>query len=147
MSVVYADSSALVKLYAEEAGSALLRRRERRGRFFVSSLARIEVPAALWGKVRARLMDAADARLLTNAFEVDWYGGPDTEPRFPLVAASSALVADAAALCEAHRLPAIDAVQLASALSISGDEPVELACFDRDLARAAQAEGLALVGG
>lgn len=146
MSLVFADSSALVKLYVEEAGSAAIRRSERRARFFVSSLARVEVPAALWDKARARLMDTTDARLLTNAFEVDWYGGADTEPRFPLVAASSAVVAEAARLCAVHNLRAFDAVQLASALSLLGDEPVGLACFDRRLAVAAQAESLAVIG-
>ena len=142
MTVVFADSSALVKLYVDEPGSAAIRRRERRGRFFVSSVARVEVPSAFWRKARAGEMDATDARMLTNKFEVDWYGQPGTEARFPLVAASSALMADAARLCESHALKALDAIQLASALAIPADEPVGIACYDQRLARAAEAEGL-----
>lgn len=145
MTVVFADTSALVKLYADEPGSAGIRGRERRGRFFVSAVARVEVPSALWRKVRAREMDETDARILTSAFEVDWYGRLDAGPRFPLVALSSALMADAARLCEPHALTAFDAVQLASALATTGDQPVEFACFDGRLSTAAEAEGLALV--
>lgn len=143
MTVLFADSSAVVKLYVEEPGSTALRRRERHGPFVVSALARVEVPAALWRKVRTRDVDAADARLLTTAFEVDWHGTVDTEPRFPLVAASTAVMQDAAQLCEVHDLRAHDAVQLASALALAGPEPVEMVCFDRRLLAAAQAEGIA----
>lgn len=142
MTVLFADSSAIVKLYADEQGSTVLRRREDDGPFVVSALARVEVPAALWRKVRMRDLDASDARLLTTAFEVDWYGTADAEPRFPVVASSTALMQDAAQLCEVHDLRAHDAVQLASALALSGAEAVELVCFDRRLLAAGQAEGL-----
>lgn len=145
MTLVFADTSALVKLYVDEPGSAAVRRREQHGRFFVSAVARVEVPSAFWRKVRAREMDATDARILTTEFEVDWYGHRGTWSRFPLVAASSALMADAARLCESHALTAFDAVQLASALAITGDEPVGMACFDHRLGTAAEAEGLPLL--
>lgn len=143
MTVLFADSSAVVKLYVDERGSAAIRRRERGEPFVVSALARVEIPAALWRKVRTQDIDAADARLLTTAFEVDWYGTTAIAPRFPIVAASSALMADAARLCETHDLRAYDAVQLASALAVTSDEPVEIACFDKRLLVAAEAEGLA----
>jgi len=142
VTVLFADSSAIVKLYVDERGSTALRRREGDGPFVVSALARVEVPAALWRKVRMRDLDAADARLLTTAFEVDWYGTADAEPRFPVVAASTALMQAAAQLCEVHDLRAHDAVQLAAALALSGAEPVELVCVDLRLLAAAQAEGL-----
>jgi predicted nucleic acid-binding protein len=147
VTVLFADSSALVKLYVDERGSTAIRRCERSGPFVVSALARVEVPAALWRKVRMRELDAADARLLTTAFEVDWYGTAAAEPRFPVVAASTALMQDAAQLCEVHDLRAHDAVQLASALALAGDEPVEIACFDTRLLAAAQAEGLSAAPG
>jgi len=142
VTVLFADSSALVKLYVDERGSTAVRRREGRGPFVVSALARVEVPAALWRKTRTGELDPSDARLLSTAFEVDWYGTPDAEPRFPVVAASAALMGDAAQLCEVHDLRAFDAVQLASALALTGGEPVEIACFDRRLLAAARAEGL-----
>ena len=66
MTVVFADSSALVKLYVDEPGSTAIRRHERRSRFIVSGLARVEVPAALWRKVRTGELDPSDARLLTD---------------------------------------------------------------------------------
>ena len=43
--IPFADSSALVKLYADEAGSSEVRGFER---FVVAQIARVEVPAALW---------------------------------------------------------------------------------------------------
>ena len=119
MTLVFADTSALVKLYVDEPGSTAVRRRERDGRFFVSAVARVEVPSAFWRKARAREMDATDARILTTEFEVDWYGRPGVGSRFPLVAASSALMAD--------------------------DEPVGMACFDQRLCAAAEAEGLSVL--
>ena len=67
----------------------------------------------------------------------------DEAPRFPLVAASSALMADAARLCETH-----DAEGAATRCSSRRrspsrrDEPVGIACYDQRLARAAEAEGL-----
>jgi len=145
VTVLFADSSALVKLYVDEAGSTAIRRHEHAGPFVVSALARVEVPAALWRKVRTTEIDATDARLLSTAFEVDWYGTAEVDPRFAVVAASTTLMSDAAQLCEVHDLRAHDAVQLASALALSGDEPVEMACFDRRLLAAAQAEGLGAV--
>ena len=142
MTVVFADSSALVKLYVDEPGSTTVRRAERRSRFVVSALARVEVPSALWRKARARSLDGTDARLLTASFEGDWYGSPDEPPRFPVVTTSWALLAEAARLCETHDLRASDAIQLASALSTMGGERIEFACFDRRLSAAAEAEGL-----
>lgn len=147
MSVVFADSSALLKLYADEHGSDAVRKQERATPFVVSGLARADVPAAFWRKVRMGELDAADARLLTAGFEADWYGAEEDGVRFALMAVSAPLLSDAAHLCEIHDLKASDAVQLASALALGPDEPAGFACFDRRLARAAQAEGLALVGG
>lgn len=48
----FADSSALVKLYADEAGRAEVITVET-ATMLVSDLARVEVPAALWKKHRA----------------------------------------------------------------------------------------------
>lgn len=145
MSVVFADSSALVKLYVDERGSAAVRRRERTAGFVVSALARVEVPAALWRKARSREIAHADARMLTAAFEYDWYGGNGEPSRFAAVAAAGAVIADAARLCESHDMRAFDAVQLASALALAADDPVVLASFDARLNAAAAAEGLAVM--
>lgn len=147
MSVLFADSSALLKLYADEQGSGAIRRRERTTPFVVSGLARADIPAAFWRKVRMGEMDATDARMLTASFELDWYGTGADDERFALMPVSAPLLSDAAHLCEVHDLRASDAVQLASALALGPQEPAGFACFDRRLATAARAEGLAIIGG
>ncbi len=48
---VFADSSALVKLYADESDHELVRRIDV---LIVSQVARVEVPAALWRKQTPR---------------------------------------------------------------------------------------------
>ena len=132
---VFADSSALVKLYADEAGSAQVRRLG--DGLVVSRLARVEVVAALWRKDRAEGLDAAVVSTLLLAFRADWVGDP--RPRFAVVADTDDVLRDAAALCGVHGLRAYDAVQLASAEAARRADPSvsTFACFDASLRRAA----------
>jgi hypothetical protein len=143
VSVAFADTSAVVKLYAREVGSTEVRIAEADRGFVISGLARVEVPSALWRKAREGAVDMTDARILTNTFEDDWYGTGRTS-RFALVAPTPVLVAEAARLCENHGLKGFDAVQLASALTL-GPDAVTFVSFDRTLNRAAQAEGLTVL--
>ena len=62
---VFADSSALVKLYADEAGAGEVRALRA---VAVSQLSRVEVPAALWAKQRLVELDVVDAQVLTAEF-------------------------------------------------------------------------------
>jgi hypothetical protein len=89
----FADSSALVKLYADEPGNEAIRRL---APVVVSCLVRVEVPAAIWRKHRMRELSQADARLLIEDFEADYFGADRGGPRF-LVMAIVPLVLDAAA--------------------------------------------------
>ncbi len=82
---VFADSSALVKLYADEAGAGEVRALTA---VAVSQLCRVEVPAALWRKQRLGELDVADAQVLSAEFEADFYGSDQTLPRFSAAAAS-----------------------------------------------------------
>jgi hypothetical protein len=93
---VFADSSALVKLYADEAGAEIVRSTRL---FVVSALARAEVPAAIWRKHRVGGLSAADAGVLTTAFEADWY---DASGPFVPIAVVDAVLAGAAALIGAR---------------------------------------------
>jgi predicted nucleic acid-binding protein len=141
---VFADSSALVKLYADEPGHELVRALDR---LVVSHLARVEVPSAIWRKQRLGELDASAARLLTSAFEADWSGTAAEPPRFSAVAATVRVLDGAADLCAVHGLRAYDAVQLAGALAARDALPecATLAAFDRQLRAAAAAEGFTLV--
>jgi predicted nucleic acid-binding protein len=140
----FADSSALVKLYADEAAHQEIR--ELAG-IVIAALARVEVPAALWRKQRMGELSASDARVLTADFEADYFGTDSEPPRFAAVAVTGSLLNEAATLCATHGLRAYDAVQLSAALAVRGaDEScAAFAAFDRSLRTAAAAEGFDLV--
>lgn len=140
---VFADSSALVKLYADEPGSGVMRSLEV---LAVSVLARVDVPAALWRKVRIGELEPLYAGLLVADFEADWYGDDAAgDARFAATRVGAEVLESAARLTAAHGLKAYDAVQLSSALVARAAAPelTSFACFDRDLSAAAAAEGFA----
>lgn len=138
---VFADSSALVKLYADEHGSTEVRKLSN---VVVSQLARVEVPAALWRKHRMGELAATDAAVLVADFEADYFGDIDEPPRFLVAAVTSAVIDAAARLVAVHGLRAYDAIQLASALSVADAVPdgVDFLAYDAPLIAAAAAEGL-----
>ncbi len=141
----FADSSALVKLYADEHGADAVRKLSP---LIVSQLARVEVPAALWRKHRMNELSMADATLLIAAFEADYFGTEDEAARFLVIAASASILDDAAQLAGIHGLRAYDAVQLASACASLREVPegIFFAAFDQALLAAAAREGLQLLG-
>jgi uncharacterized protein len=140
----FADSSALVKLYADEPGHEYVRALVS---IAVAQLARVEVPAALWRKQRLGELSADDARLLAADFEADYYGADSEPPRFAAVTTSAGILDEAARLCASHGLRAYDAVQLSSALAVrrADESCTGFAAFDQSLRRAAAAEGFGLV--
>ena len=137
---VFADSSALVKLYADEDGAELVRAVPL---FVVSAVARVEVPAALWRKSRKRELSAEDAGILVSAFAADWY---DPSGAFVPVALRAQVLDQAASAAASHGLRAYDAVQLACGLAArSADPQVDVfLCFDAELRDAAGREGFSL---
>lgn len=138
---VFADSSALVKLYADEQGCTDVRTLPH---LVVSQLARVEVPAALWRKHRIGELAAADAAVLVADFEADYFGDVAGPRRFSVIAVTAAITDAAARLVGVHGLRAYDAVQLASALAVADAVPegVEFLAYDGALTAAAAAEGL-----
>ncbi len=140
----FADSSALVKLYADEDGYQQVRGM---AGIAVAQLARVEVPAVLWRKQRMGELSAEDARLLTADFEADYFGTGSEPPRFAAVAATGRLLDEAARLCASHGLRAYDAVQLSSALAVRRADAActTFAAFDRSLRTAAATEGYQLL--
>jgi uncharacterized protein len=144
MAAAFADSSALVKLYADELGADVIRPLSH---LIVSQLARVEVPAALWRKHRLGELSAADASLLISAFEADYFGTEEDPERFLVIGATAGLLDDAAQLAGTHGLRAYDSVQLASACSTVAEVPegVHFAAFDDALRTAAAREGFQLI--
>ena len=141
---VFADSSALLKLYADETGADAVRGL---GPLVIAELARVEVPAALWRKQRTGELSAADAQLLVADFEADYFGVDGQNPRFAAVPASPHLLDAAARLVAVHGLRAYDAVQLSCALAARTAlaDLTMMAAYDEQLRTAAAAEGLAVI--
>jgi uncharacterized protein len=143
---VFADSSAIVKLYVPETDHEQVRAIT--APLVVSSLARVELPSAFWGKHRAGEIEADDAALLTTAFEFDYHGDENNDPTFAIVPVTEAVLIDAARQAARHRLRAYDAVQLASAVAARAVDPSinSIAVFDKLLRAGAVAEGFAIIG-
>jgi predicted nucleic acid-binding protein len=140
----FADTSALVKLYADEAGDDAIRALSS---LVVSQVSRAELPAALWRKHRMAVLTARQASLLVTDFELDYYGTQKSAPRFQVVPASDLIFDVAARLTGVHGLRVYDAVQLATAQLVrSADADCRsFAAFDNDLRVAAAGEGFDLI--
>ncbi len=140
----FADSSAVVKLYADEDGADTVRALDN---VVVAQIARVEVPAAIWRKVRAGQLGSASATVLVADFEADFFGTGDARPRFASIALGAALLDDAALLSATRGLRAYDAVQLAAARVAAAADPTcrSFTAFDRGLRTAAAAEGFVLI--
>lgn len=146
MTAVFADSSALVKLYADETHADAIRALST---LIISQLARVEVPSALWRKHRLGDLTSTDAQVLVSAFEADYFGTQDEKPRFLVIGTTTQVLDDAARLVAVHGLRAYDGVQLASACAVhaSATEGLTFSAFDKKLCTAASAEGLDLLVG
>lgn len=133
-----------MKLYADEPGHREIRALQL---LVVSAITRVEVPSALWRKARTRELDDSAASILVSAFELDFHGDPDSEPRFTIASLTEPVLIAAAREAARHALRAYDAVQLASALAVREIDPRcnQFACFDTDLRRAASRESFTLV--
>jgi uncharacterized protein len=142
---VFADSSAIVKLYIPERQYELVRQIDQT--IVVSVLAAVEVPSAFWKKHRIGEIDAADASVLSAAFAADLAGDGVADAGFVAVDVGGAVIAQAVAAIVRHPIRAYDAVQLASAMvvreALGGLDG--FVAFDLGLRAAATAEGLALV--
>ncbi len=136
--IVYLDTSAIVKLYvAEEWSAETAAVVESVASVTTVALARVELSAAL-----ARAAGPSDGRQQAVAKLLEQFGNDWTT--FGVVPVDDSLLDAASAVAVRHRLRAYDAVHLAAAAKVrlgSGEETT-LATFDRELWRAADAEGL-----
>lgn len=138
MTIVYFDSSALVKLLVEEDGSDLAATLwDGCDAAVASRLAYPEVRAAIAVARRDRRLTAADQRHAEAAFGGYWAATRMVELTYPVAERAGQLATD-------HALRGSDAVHLASVLSV-GAEQVLLAVWDRRLRSAARAAGVLVV--
>lgn len=135
--IVYADASALVKLYVVEPSSKEIFALTRAATSIASALvSRAEVAAALARCVRMHVVDEAGGQEAQRNFARDW-------PHLVRIPVTEALIARAETLAWEFGLRGYDAVQLASALTWreSVGHDVILATFDRQLWEATSASG------
>ena len=134
MSLVYFDSSALVKLVVDEAGTALAAELwDGCDGALASRLAYPEVRAALAALARNHDLDADQLAAASDAWETHWAAVRKVE----LTSAVERRAGDLASQCG---LRGADAVHLASALAI-GDPDLVVAVWDRRLHMGAHAVG------
>ncbi len=136
MTIVYFDSSALVKLFVNEDGSALaLQLWDNCDRAVSSRLAYPEVRAALAAAHRNRRLTSRRLAAAEESWEAIWSG---TVP----IELTETLERTAGRLAGQYALSGADSVHLAGALAI-GPSDVVVAAWDRRLRDAASAAGLA----
>jgi predicted nucleic acid-binding protein len=138
--ILYADTSALVKLYIDEPGRPLVVTSVERamGAVVTARVSYAEARAALARYQRTGELTRSELRRIVNDLDRDWES-------YSIVEITPALVRRAGTLAERHALRGYDAVQLACALDTrdAGAE-VDFLSFDDDLNRAARRERLTL---
>jgi uncharacterized protein len=141
--ILYLDTSALVKLYATEPGSAETERLVTASRQVASSLiAYAETRAALARKFRMRQMNQNEFNAHKDEFELHWAG-------FFKLPVDARVVRLAGELAERFGLRGYDAIHLATAdqLYRQTRSPIRFACFDSALNAAASRLGLKVAAG
>lgn len=139
MTILFCDSSALVKLYVAEDGSDALGVRAAAAQTLAASrIAWVETMSALARRAREHPGDAAGIAMARSRFVDDW-------PHYLVLEVTQELVELAGEFAEAFALRAYDAVQLASVVTVERQVPGEVAfaCFDGRLVKAAGLMGVA----
>ena len=135
--ILYLDTSALVKLYVEEAGTAaVVSRVEDAEAVATARVSYAEARAALARHRREGALSPTELRRAVRELDREW-------GMYNVVDLNDPLVRRAGALAERHALRGYDAVQLAAALDLraAGSE-VSFLSFDARLNRAARRERL-----
>ncbi len=139
--ILYLDTSAKVKLYADELGSTLVRRAVGNADIVASNIiAYAETRAALARKRRQGAIEDAVLDDIKQAFARDWV-------RIHRLPVNEMIVYRAGELAEQYGLRGYDSVHLSSAESLQMilGTPVTFACFDEELNSAAAQRGMKLL--
>jgi predicted nucleic acid-binding protein len=142
----YLDTSALVKGYAQETGTAWITALvdpQIGNQIYTSRLAGPEMVAAFARKARTGELTPAEAIRITAVFRYDWQQG-----NFTIIEVIGTLADRAMDLAVRHGLRGYDAVHLATALEVHsvrlavGESALTFVSADNSLDQAAAAEGL-----
>jgi len=133
--IAYVDTSALVKLAVDEVGSREMRELWDEGLpTAASAIGYSELCCALAGVVRSGRLPVAAADQVLELANGIW-------KRIVTIGAEGVLARHAGALGARHALRALDAIHVATALTLAEAGPIVVS-WDRRLRRAARAEGL-----
>jgi predicted nucleic acid-binding protein len=145
MAVYFLDSSALVKRYINETGSAWvlgLFDPTLDNEFFVAAITGVEIVAAITRRARNGSIVIADATLVCNQLR------SDLQTDYQVIEITEGIISSAMALAEIQGLRGYDAVQLAAGRAINelcganGLPPIIFISADEELNLAAVNEGL-----
>jgi len=145
VSVVYFDTSALLKRYVTEVGSAWVQNLLTSStdlEVFTSSLTTIEAICAFARRLREGVLTQATYATVERAFDYD------VRYKYGLIEVTSVTLATTRDLAKRYPLRAYDAVQLASAwlanqcLVRAGKAPLTFICADEQLLSIAETAGL-----
>jgi hypothetical protein len=136
----FLDTSAVLKRYVQETGTAWLQALaapSARHSLFVARITLAEGVAAVTRRERGGSLMPQDAATAVADFQLDF------ARQYRVVEVSAGLVAQAATLARKHALRGYDAVQLAAVLEIHATDPsLTLLSADVELNAAAMAEGV-----
>jgi uncharacterized protein len=141
------DSSAIVKRYVQETGTAWVRRLTRKGKpdpIYLARITAVEVTSAVARRRVGGSLTTPRVRSIRTRFR------GHLADRYRILEVTPTLLTAAMQLANTHALRAYDAVQLAAALELdarwkaAGLGGITLVSADQDLNTAAIAEGLAV---
>lgn len=144
MAAFFFDSSALVKRYSQETGTAWVQTITARNYVFLARITQVEVIAAIERRKRTGTLATSDAVAAVANFRAH------LSTEYAMVDISRLLLDQATDLAETHGLRAYDAVQLSAALQVQNERRafklsgLILVSADLALNAAATAEGLAV---
>lgn len=141
--ILYLDSSALVKLYAEAAHTAVVRDAAAQATMLVChAIGYVECRAAFARKRRQGDLTAEDHARCRRQLDRDW-------AQIEIVAVTDEVLRRAAALTEQYPLRAYDSIHLAACEAVYGASrgriDFRFAAFDTHLTRAAAKAGIPLL--
>ena len=136
--IVYLDTSSLVKLYVEEDESSKVDALVKSSKVTATSLvAYAEARAAFARRFREKAFTKDEYNRLKELFDEDW-------SRYLILNVTRDMIRLASDLAEKHALRGFDSIHLASALTLCQElsSPIVFSCFDDNLQKASEREGL-----
>jgi len=136
--LTYLDTSCLAKLFLAEADAPQVRQIIQASDSLASSwISYVEMRSVFSRRLREKLLTAHEFRRALDVFEADWKG-------YAKINVGEDLILTAGELAHKHRLRSLDAIHLASALTVQNEfeEPITFLSADERLLTAAHKEKL-----